>query len=118
MADVTLVFDAVIVDRYFRKIAVGQAVTLLAQVKDISSSPGQRVNFDPVSIPQVAIHNPDGSIKVDFAQCNFVNTGLYNYQHQTLLSDQLGMYTACFRLLNNSKSAVTAERIVFEVTPA
>jgi hypothetical protein len=113
--DIVPTFDEVIVYREFAVVAVGQAVTVVAHIQDIMTTLGQRYNFDPDTTPQITIYNPDGSVAVATTDMNFVAVGYYNYQHQTLVTDQLGVYTAVFKAVNGTMTGTTAPLSVFKV---
>jgi len=114
--DIIPTFVKIIMEREFQLVEAGQAVTLLASIQDIMTTVGERFNFDPGTTPQIEIYNPNGTTKVAFANMNFVSTGLYNYQHQTLVTDQIGLYTARFKAVNGTMTGLTDKLLVFEVT--
>jgi len=115
--DVVPIFNKIIMEREFQVVEAGQAVTLLASIQDIMTTPGQRFQFNPGTTPQIEIQNPDGTVKVAFANMNFVSTGLYNYQHQTISTDQKGIYTARFKAVNGTMTGLSDKVNVFKVTP-
>lgn len=116
VADIIPVFNKIIMERGFQLVEAGQAVTLLASIQDIMTTPGEKYQYNPSTTPQVQIFNPDGTEKVAFTNMNFIATGLYNYQHQTLVSDQKGVYTARFKAITGTMTGLTDRLAVFKVT--
>ena len=114
--DVIPTFEMVIMEREFQLVEAGQAVTLLCSIQDIMTTPGQRFQFNPGTTPQIEIYNPGGTTKVVFTNMNFVSTGVYNYQHQTLAADEKGVYTARFKAVNGTMTGITDKVNVFKVT--
>jgi hypothetical protein len=112
--DIIPAFDKIIIERNFQKIALGQAVSLICSIQDITTTPGQHFQFDPSVTPQIEIFNPDNTIKVGFSNMTFISTGVYGYEHQTLYSDQIGMYTARFKAVDGTKTGITNKRVVFQ----
>ena len=113
--DIVPTFNKIIMEREFLLVEAGQAVTLLCNIQDVITTPGQRFNFNPGTTPQLEIYNPDGTTKVTFANMNFVSAGFYNYQHQTISTDQKGIYTARFKAVNGTMTALTDKIVVFKV---
>lgn len=135
--DIVPTFNKVIMEREFQLVKLGQAVTLLCNVQDIMTTPGQRFQFDPDNRPEIQVYNPDDTIRVAWATMNFVATGQYNYQLQTLgpgytvvfdelvfdedvfatetVLDVVGVYTAHFRAQHGTMKGITARVVVFEV---
>ena len=113
--DIVPTFNKVIVEREFQAVEAGQAITLVINIQDIMTTLGQRFNFNPGTTPQVEIYNPDGTTKVAFANMNFVLTGIYNYQHQTVSSDQKGDYLARFKAVNGTMTGLSDKMRVFRV---
>lgn len=116
--DIVPTFDRVLMEREFQLVRAGQAVTVIASIKDIMTTPGQRYQFNPGTTPQIQLYNPDGTVKVAWVNMVFIATGLYNYQHQTTTSDQLGNYTAQFRATNGTMTGITDKLLVFEILSA
>ena len=113
--DIVPTFNKIIMEREFQLVEAGQAVTLLCNIQDIMTTPGQRFNFNPGTTPQIEIYNPDGTTKVTFANMNFISAGFYNYQHQTLVNDQKGIYLARFKAINGTMTGLTDKIAVFKV---
>lgn len=117
VADEIPVFNQVLIQREFKKVEAGQAVAFQVNIQDLTTSLGQRFNFDPATTPQVEIYNPNGSTKVAFTNMSFFGlTGYYTYQHQTLINDAIGIYTARFKAINGSMTSLTDKIAMFEVT--
>ncbi len=109
-------FNKVVMEREFQKVEFGQAVNILCSIQDIITTPGQRFQFNPSTIPQVQLYNPDNTIKFAWSNMTFVSTGIYVYQHQTLTTDPIGIYTAQFMAVDGTMTGRTDKRNVFEIT--
>lgn len=117
VADIIPTLDRAIVAPEFAKVEAGQAVAIVINIKDIMTTVGERFDFNPATTPQIEIYDPVSTIKVTFTNMNFVGvTGYYNYQHQTLLADVKGPYTARFKAINGTMTMLTDKMVVFEVT--
>ncbi|MGW8177234.1 MAG: hypothetical protein ACWGQW_00335 [bacterium] len=66
-----------------------ETVPLYSNVKDWST-PQQYV--DPTTSIEIAITNPDGTVKQAATAMTKLETGKYVYYHLTSLSDQVGWY--------------------------
>ena len=107
------VFEKAIVLRSFKKVKLGQAVTISVNIKDILTSPGQRISASSFVLPQIQLYNPDGTVKVSFVNMNWTDAGFYIYQHQTLNTDMAGLYSVRFRAVNITSTALTDKLVAF-----
>lgn len=115
IADIIPSFNLIVMEREYQDIEADQAVSILASIQDVMSTPGQRYQFDPTNTPQIQIYDPLGAVKVAWIDMNFVDIGLYNYQHQSLTTDLSGTYTAQFKAINGTMTALTSKIAVFTI---
>lgn len=113
MADIIPIFENIDVYPINRIIEQGQAVVVVCRILDTMTTPGAKLLFDPGTTPQIQIFNPDDTTKVALTDMNFVSTGLYNFQHQTLTSDTIGVYTALFTAVDGTMTGLTERYSIF-----
>lgn len=105
----------VTLEREYKKITPGQAVSFSIKITDDSSTPGHKTLFNTATMPQVQIYNPDHSIKVAFTNMINSGVGVYRYDYQTLINDAKGTYTAAFKAINGDKTMLTLPVALYEV---
>lgn len=114
--DVIPNFTRLIVQREFKRVLAGQAVTIECYIEDLMTTPGERFPFNPATTPQIKIYKPDDTVALAYTNMNFSGvTGNYNYQHQILSADQKGFYKAQFKAVNGTMTGETEQVVVFEV---
>ena len=100
--DVVPTFNKIAMQRGFKKIARGQAITIHAYIEDIMTTPGLRFPMDPTSLPTVTLYNPDGTLYLAESNMTKVSIGVYEYRLQTTVNDQVGLYSAKFKAVNGT----------------
>jgi hypothetical protein len=118
------------VERGFRQIVSGQAVVITAFIVN-RSNPRKPYLFNPDNGVQITIYNPDMSIKVQNAPMVIIETGTFQYRHQTgilmdelvfdsntfdiITNDQLGIHTASFTAQDGNMYLRTPKHEIYEV---
>lgn len=99
----------------FRRVFPGQNIVIPCEIADVYTSPRISLPFNPSSVPQIKIYNPDDTLKLDFTDMFFMNTGLYGYEHEVLTDDQKGDYHVQFTATNGEKESHTPKIYFFTV---
>ncbi len=113
--EITPALYKVVVEKMFRKVVPGQSLQMYIYIKNVETTPGRYVDYNPGEIPQVEIYMPNGSIKQAYIDMYNISTGVYGYQHTVGTNDTVGAYTARFKALNGNKVMLTPKIVMFEV---
>lgn len=106
----------VVIPREFREIQRGQDIFVTIKIADVYSVEGDRVLFDPNTLPSIQIYNPDGTIRTAYTAMIFLSLGTYGYQFDSLVTDQQGLYTGQFQITNGGATGITRTMALFEAT--
>ena len=113
--DIPPAFKSIAIEPEFGIVEAGQAVAVVATIVDLTTTLGETIPFDPATLPEIEILNPDDTVKVAFTDMNFVETGKYQYQHQTLSTDQTGAYSVRLRAVDGTMTGLTTKTVAFVV---
>lgn len=113
--EITPALYKVVVEKVFRKVVPGQSLSMYIYIKNIETTPGRSLDYNPGETPQVEIYTPSGTIKQAFTNMYNISTGVYGYQHTVGVSDVVGAYTARFKALNGGKVMLSPKIVMFEV---
>lgn len=118
------------VEPEYHKILAGQVVIINCYIIN-TLRPNHRQLFNPSGGVYITLYNPDKSIKVHNAAMLNMETGIYQYRHQTGLAfdiigfdlqgfdvpalDVIGVYTASFAAREGPSVMATVPQEVYEV---
>ena len=102
------------IEREFVRVVVGQSVPVVLYICESSSTIRNKILFDPATVPQVEMFNPQG-FTIVFANMINMGMGIYKYTYTVQVGDPVGIYTAAFRATNGDKTMQTTRLALFEV---
>lgn len=80
----------------------GEVIRCVLDIKTISLYGAVGSNVNPSSVPVITITDPNGTVLVNEASMTAFSTGLYYYNHASLVTHEYGKYQIKYKVTDGS----------------